>query len=240
MRSVRLRTAVLCSAAIAATWFCSDAASALDVGPVSVPVSVPTGTVTVPPTVAVGPVTVPVPDVAPGLGASATVSPQTGVSATVSLPSAIGPVPVPGVQVDVGPGGTGVTPTPGPTSQPAEVGGAGPSDRSARHAGAWSTSATAASRAVAAPASRLGSLRGERVEGTGSASLPPAAVALQPGAVDASLQHQTPGGLWSLLRDLASAHGLWIALLLIVAIARFAAGGLLRDSFPLRTKRLTT
>jgi hypothetical protein len=58
----------------------------------------------------------------------------------------------------------------------------------------------------------------------------------QPGAVNASLQHQTPGGVWSLLHDLASAHGLWIALLLIVAIARFAAGGLLHDAFRRRAQ----
>jgi hypothetical protein len=149
----------------------------------------------------------------------------------------------PGVRIDVGPGGTGATLAPGSTSQPAAADGGAPATAvttgGARQAGTRSASPAGSSRTVAAPAGP-GSLRGERAEGTGSASLPLAAVELQPGAVDASLQHQTPGGLWSLLRDLAAAHGLWIALLLIIAVARFAAAGLLHDSFPLRTKRLTT
>jgi hypothetical protein len=57
------------------------------------------------------------------------------------------------------------------------------------------------------------------------------AVESQSGAVNASLENRGPGGLWSLLHGLASAHGLWMALMVIIAMARFAAGGLLRDAF---------
>ena len=58
--------------------------------------------------------------------------------------------------------------------------------------------------------------------------------------MNASLQHENPSGLWSLLHDLTSAHGLWIALLLIFGVARFAAGGLFRDAFRRRAHLSST
>jgi hypothetical protein len=236
---LRIRTALLVSTAIAATWFGSDAASALEVGPVSVPVSVPAVSVTVPPALTVGPVTVPVSQVAPGLGASATVSPQTGVGVTVSLPSSIGGVPVlPGaphdVQVGVDSGGAGVTLPPGSSSGVSGTGSqlsASPPGAARYAGGATSPSGAAARRLVPAAPAAANAVDAGRHAGSRASPPPSPAVERQPGAVNASLQPQGSGGLWSLLRDLASAHGLWIVLLLIVAIARVAAGGLMRDAF---------
>jgi hypothetical protein len=232
---------VLCSLAVGATWFCSDAASALDVGPVPVPVEVPPAvTVTVSPDT-IGPVQLPVSDLAPDAGASVSVSPDSGADASLSLPSSIGPVALlPGaphdVQVGIAPDGAGVTLSDGLPSTPgapavdsgtqsSSPGGVVESGTAGARTGSRSASLPSSSGAVkAAPAQHRTS---------DASSLP---VESQSGAVTASLEHQSPGGLWSLLHDLASAHGLWIALLLIVAIARFAAGGLLHDAFRRRAQ----
>jgi hypothetical protein len=220
---------VLFVTAIGATWFCSDAASALDVGPVSVPLPPPPSvTVTVPTTIAVGGAVVPVTQVAPGLGGSVTLSPQTGASATVSLPTSIGPVPVlPGTTTPApgSPAGTGggVAVSRPPQSSPGVV--SRPAQLSVRGADVPRVR-TSTTRALA-----LGAQSRNRAE-----HVPATIVESRPGAVNASLQHSDSGGLWSLLHDLASAHGLWIALLLIVAIARFAAGGLMHDAFRRRIR----
>jgi hypothetical protein len=226
MRTLRIRSALLCSFAVGAAWWFSGSASALDAGPIAVPVQLSSNVaVTVPPAVTVGPVSVPVAKAAPGLGASVRVSPQTGVGASVSLPSSIGPLPVlPGaphaVKVGIGPAGATVT-------APATVQvGAPPSN-------AASTSPRVRSGTSGAPASRVAPLEvhAADVGRRASALWRSPGLPARPGAVNASLQHQSPGGVWSLLHDLTSARVLWIALLLIAAIARFAAGGLLHDAF---------
>jgi hypothetical protein len=230
---------VLCSLAIGATWFCSGAASALDIGPVAVPVPVPPVAVTVPPTITVGPVAVPVSQVAPGLGASVNVSPQTGVGASVSLPSSLGPVPV----VQVGPG-VGVT-LPGGTPSAPGVPGGDPRAASQHSASGDRLRSGAGAAARTGLHTRVPSSTGSR-QANGAQRRSPAShrsmvpVESQPGAVNASLQHENPDGLWSLLQDLTSVHGLWIALLLIVAIAYFTAGGLLRDALRRRAHFIST
>jgi hypothetical protein len=240
---------MLCSLAVGVTWFCSDAASALEVGPVSVQIP-PAVTVTVPTAVTVGPVSIPVSQVAPGLGASVTVSPQTGVGVSGSLPSSIGPVPVlPGaphtVQVGLGPGGPGVALPAGPpsaTGAPTAV--ALSSSPPSLSGAALRSGATAGSRARAGhalvPSSTGPQIANPAQPVTNASPSSSPAVESQPDAVDASLQQQSPGGVWSLLHDLASAHALWIALLLLIAIARFAAGGLLHDAFRRRAHLSST
>jgi len=239
---LRIRTAVLCSTAVVATWFAAGAASALEVGPVSVPVRVPPAvTVTLPAAVTVGPVSVPVSKVAPGFGATVNVSPKTGVGASVSLPSAIGSVPLlPGaphtVQVGLGPGGATVA-LPGVNSSAPGLA-ATPSAKNrttALRSGA--THADARPRVVVSNATNAATSARPRAQGSSDS---PLVVETSPGAVNASLRRQSSGGVWSLLHDLASAHGLWIVLLLIVVVARFAAGGLLHDAIKRRLRLSST
>jgi hypothetical protein len=229
---------MLCSVAIGATWCWSVAASALEVGPISVPVPPPpTVTVTVPPSISVGAVNVPVSQLAPGLGASVAVSPQTGVGASVSLPSSVGPVPLlpaaPSVQAGPGSGGadTAAAGTPAVTGSPVGDAHAVPprlDDGAARASQATGPSQTRF------PATVEGRPIGR--EPMNSAGRRSPVLRSDTGAVNASLEHASPGGLWPLLRDLASAHGLWIALLLILAIGRLAAGGLMHDAFRRRAR----
>jgi hypothetical protein len=96
----------------AVAFLASGPAAAFDLGPVSVPISVPPVNVpvTIPPVVVVGPVAVPTGQIAPGLGAAVTVSPENGVDADVTLPASVGVVPLPtgtdgSVHVGIGPGG---------------------------------------------------------------------------------------------------------------------------------------
>jgi hypothetical protein len=241
---MRFRTLALCSLAIAATWVGSDSASALTIGPVSVPAPPPV-TVTVPPTVTVGPVDVPVSQVAPGLGASVTVSPNGGVAASVSLPSSVGPVPVlPGaphdVQVALGPSDTGLTTPAAPPSAAVPVAGSRSDAQSpAPRRGTASGTRARAQGALAPSAARSQHESTQRL--VPRVSHPPALpVESQDGVVNASLRQPAPGGPWSLFRDLASAHGLWLALLLIVAAGHFAAGGLLRDALRRRARVSST
>ena len=70
MRSVRLASmAAIGIATVGGSWTVATSAAALEIGPVSVPATLPT----------VGPVVVQAPVVAPELGVTATVSPATGV-----------------------------------------------------------------------------------------------------------------------------------------------------------------
>jgi hypothetical protein len=238
---------VSCSLAVVATWLCPAAASALEIGPVSVAVPAPPPvTVTVPPTVAVGPVNVPDSQLAPGLGASVNVSPSAGVSVSVSLPSSVGPVPVVpvapyDVQIALGPSGTR---SPSSAAPPSAT--AGPLDVPRSDAqSSRSSRGTARDPQAGVLAARVpspdGSLRGNSEQRARRVSHQPSIpLESQPGAVNASLQPGGSGGPWSLFLDLASGHGLWIALLLVVAVARLAAGGLLRDALRRRAHVIST
>jgi len=143
------------------------------------------------------------------------------------------------VQIGLGPDGAQVS-LPASTS-PAPSGPVAPGDAGAPPARALTPNrdATPASRAHAGLVPASNAAHAATVAPRTSTRAPrPSAIAVepQPGAVNASLRHQSPGGVWSLLHDLASAPGLWIALLFIVAIARFAAGGLLHDAFRRRAR----
>jgi len=222
---MRMRSALLAAMAISGAFAIltsgPDPASALELGPVSLPVPVTLPTV--------GPVVVEAPAVAPGLGVNATVSPETGVSVAVNTPSALGPIPLPpgasqSVQVAVGadPPRVAVTPATVP-SLPAPL------------------SAGAANRAPGVPVSP------SAVNGPPSATNPSAVAAAtptihrvtpsQPIAVDntanvvnASLRRAARGGVWNLWREVSPARMLWIALLLIALVVHWAVGGFLRDA----------
>jgi hypothetical protein len=56
-----------------------------------------------------------------------------------------------------------------------------------------------------------------------------AAIEETPGAVSASLRRSLPEGTWTFLRALASTHGLFIGLAMLLLVARCALGGMLRD-----------
>jgi hypothetical protein len=51
------------------------------------------------------------------------------------------------------------------------------------------------------------------------------------GAVNASLRSNAVHRSWDLLSEVTSRHGLWLALLLIVLVGRWAFFGFLRDAY---------
>ncbi len=227
MRSVRWASmAAVAIATVAASWMPATSAAALEIGPVSVPVTLPT----------VGPVVVAAPSVAPDLGVTATVSPATGASVAITTPSALGPIALPAgasssiqvalganpAPVAVGPVAVGsVAGAPVVTQRAAAVvdraraaapvssPGRGPT--AAVHAGAGSASP------AGAPVHRVARSRPTAVDN-------PAAV------VNASLRHSAPGGVGNLWRAVAATRWLWLALLLIALVARWAVGGFLLDA----------
>jgi hypothetical protein len=220
---MRLRSILLtCVVGLGASAVVADAASAIELGPVSLP---PTVTVTVPPNVAVGPVVVETPKVLPTLLPTASVgtSPANGVGVDVSLPPVLGPV-LPGlpssVHVSVGPDGVAIA---------------------APDSGSISSSATkVAPRASTARGASFVPAVVATEPTSGGASVPAArdhngAVVPAPsedttGAVNASLRVPQPSAGWNLWRAAASARGLWVALLLIVLVSSWITRGLLRDA----------
>ena len=165
----------------------------------------------------------------PQLGVSVATSPTSGVSVGVTLPPAIGPIPLlPGVphsvQVSVGPGGVGVTSTPsgGTSTGGTSVAGTaptapGPASPTARRVGVTGPGTGAGNDRPRATVARWRT--GQRPAGL--CGFVPGREAI-PGAVSASLRRPAPGGVWRLLRAVTSAHTLWIAL--AVRAARGALG----------------
>jgi len=209
-------------------------ASALEIGPVSVPTKV---TVTVPPTASVGPVVVVTPKVVPKVlpKASVTTSPANGVGVDVSLPPDLGPV-LPGlpnsVQVAVGPNGVGVV-APAPSVPGTPAGPAGASPTSPKNA-APRPRLSSAGPLPATPRSFASTPTG--ASGARAAAYNAGAARTAPSqdtadAVNASLQLRQPNHGWDLWRAAASARGLWIALLLIGLAASWIVHGFLRDAY---------
>ena len=194
-------------------------ASALVLGPVSLPVPV-----TVPPVVA-APVAGATSAVLPHLGVAVTASPSTGVKVGVTLPTAIGPVPLPTaaappVQVRVGGDGAGTTTV---ATTPARAHAAPSSSRPTTSAAARDATTSAANATAAALHNLDVNVRNTPASQT--------ATRLGPhGAVDASLTTpRAESTLGFLLRNAAN-HALWLALLAILALARWALMGLVRDA----------
>ncbi len=227
-------------AAIAGSWMFAGAASALDLGPVSVPVTLPPPVAALVPTI--GPVNVTTPPGTPQLGVSVSTSPTAGVAVGATLPPTIGPIPLlPGVphsvQVAVGPGGIGVGVATRPVGTPS--GGAGASGTTATPANGSTAGSPAATHTPALPApapdpASIGpgqplpaSATGRAPQGAAVSS--PNAEAI-PGAVSASLHRPASGGTWNLLRAATSAHTLWIALAVALLAARWAMNGFVRDA----------
>jgi hypothetical protein len=280
---MRVRAVLLISVACGALLAFASAASALQIGAIDVPLTVPPALETVVGTTPVEPpdATVDVPDTG-------------GVTGGVTSPDSVGPVTVapdsPSVQVTVDPSGVDVTSTPdssgstpaiGSGSDPATDGsGSDASSTPATPDPAISGSAdsppaasdpTASSRgsasadpsAVAARASKPASARAtlptdpvildpvidaataaSAVEGTRGSTAwsgrspagatPPAAAPKEvavPDAVNASLQHAAPGGSWTLAGEAVTGRfALWLALLAILGVVRWALIGLVRDA----------
>jgi hypothetical protein len=245
-------------------------ASALEFGGVSVrapvvapPVGSPTASAELPAAVRVAPIGVNAGKIAPGLGASLSVSPAKGVAGGVTLPTSVGPIalppvpPVPGTPTVLG--GAPVPPVPG---TPTVLGGApvppvprtpqigppdaatGPSGSSASGSSAPGVtrdgkgSATARSShpaSAAAPGAHVSPGGSMRVA-SGARPAPDES----PGSVNASVKHpaaEQSSNLWRAIDAVGSRQGLLVALLVLVLVARFAAGGLLRDA--LRRTRST-
>ena len=215
---VRIRSIVLVGAATVGIGVAlAGPAAALDLGSVSVPVpvSVP---VALPPLVASGPIV------------AVTTSPQTPVGIAVTLPAAIGPIPLlPGaphsVQVTVGGDEASVAIPPPSTSTPAPAASGSTSQSRAPRSHPASPAAVARHTAVVstpviAPSRTARSVRSQA----------PAAGVETPGAVSAALRRPASGGAWSLLHDVTSARALWLALLLALLVARWAIVGVARDA----------
>jgi hypothetical protein len=232
-------------------------AAALQIGPVSVgdgstpislgttPASAPvadTTTTTAPALLTVGPVTVPTPGAVsgllPGLGVSIEPSPSE-TTIGVSLPTAIGPVPLPpgtlqGAQVSLGSDGATVTLDPGSGAPGPTSGSAGPvtgpstGDPSAAVPDPAAPSLRPGSGNVAGPAP-VGSDAPAAAAGAGrpGSAIPTTAT---PGAVNASLRRVAPHSGWSFVRELTSARTLWLALVVIMLVGRWALVGLVRDA----------
>jgi hypothetical protein len=226
---MRTRSVLLATiATVGGSWVVASSASALEIGPVSVPVSTAPGEL---PTV--GPVVVAAPAVAPQLGVTATVSPKTGVAIDVTTPSALGPIPLAGgsqaVHVGIGPGGGSVVVAPA-SGQPATASAHAPALLPAN--GSTPTASDVQSRLRA---SSVQTKLPEHVPpGRSSATSPARANVVATdntaGVVNASLQHPASGGLWDMWRHGASARLLWLALLFIALAANWVVGGFLRDA----------
>ncbi|HUI49647.1 MAG TPA: hypothetical protein VL119_13185 [Acidimicrobiia bacterium] len=236
---MRIRSVLLISAAMTVMyWTGAAAASALQIGPVAVPVTVPAPVATSLPTID-GPVVLPAPagELVPGFGATLTLSATNGVGADVTLPTAIGRVPMlpaapHDVHVVVGPSGAAVGLSPAPqvsvpgrlpeTDSPAATAqSAAPDDSRPDDAGRTHTST---------PAVLPSAPRTQPVISAARPGLPVASIEATPSTVGASVRNPPSGGTWGFARDLASAHGLWIALLLIVIAARVVANRMLRNA----------
>ena len=235
----------------------ADPASALDLGPVLQPVSVPPVVVTVPSTVAVGPITVATPTTVPS--PTVTVSPTTGVGIGVTIPPSLGPVTLlpdggESVQVAIGPGGVGVSAAPvsNPASTPPPAPGAAPPPVATPGAAASDPPPVPVASPVRAPSrARVGGAKPDAARATNTATEAPTADRVSgvthrvtadgtdpAGAVHASLRHQSPAGAWDLFGTVTSSWRLWLALVLIVLVARWALGGILTDA--VRRARLSS
>ncbi|MDQ1433530.1 MAG: hypothetical protein QOF59_346, partial [Actinomycetota bacterium] len=214
-------------------------ASALDLGGVSVrapvvapPVGSPTASAELPAAVRVAPIGVNAGKIAPGLGASLSVSPAKGVAGGVTLPTSVGPIalppvpPVPGTPTVLG--GAPVPPVPRtPQIGPPDAA-TGPSGSSASGSSAPGVTRDGKGSATARsshPASAAGP--GAHVSPGGSmrvASGARPAPDESPGSVTASVKHPAPeqsSNLWRAIDAVGSRQGLLAALLVLVLVARF-------------------
>jgi hypothetical protein len=278
---MRVRAVLLIPLICGALMAFAGAASALQIGRVNVPLTVP-----------------PVPPLAPVVGtnpielsdANVNVTPNDGVAIGVTIPGSVGPVTVSpdpsSVQVTVDPSGVAVTTTPdssastpaaGSDSAPAtDASGSDASSGSATSdpatSGAADSPPTALGSKASSPVSDLPANRPAEVANASTAvhsrakpSTDPfvgAAAALSavpgtqgstasvggssrgatplasapkevavPDAVNASLQHPAPGGSWTLAREAVTGRfALWLALLAVLGVIRWALIGLVRDA----------
>jgi hypothetical protein len=281
---MRVRAVLLIPFACGALMAFAGAASALQIGPVSVPLTVP-----------------PVPALAPVVGTNPIALPDANINGTandgvaigVTIPDSVGPVTVSpdpsSVQVTVDPSGVAVTTTPDSsasapttgsgsapatdasgsdvpsvpaTSDPASTGSADSpptasvpkasspvSDLPAnQHTAVASAPASSRSKSSVKPstdpfvgaAAAVSGIPGTTRESTvsiggSSRGATPVASAPKevavPDAVNAVLQHVAPGGSWTLAREAVTGRfGLWLALLAILGVVRWALMGLVRDA----------
>ncbi len=229
-------------------------ASALTVGPISVnvpipkPVDVPESVpvnVTVPKTVRIGPIVFTTPALPT---ASVTVAPDKGVAVGVTIPPALGPIPLlpnapHSVQVTVGAGsgdvGVGVSAPAAPGSASTPVAPVNPPPSVTPALPSAPSLPTTPQRPVAAPVIGIPAVATAPAHATRSPSGSTRSDAEAPVAgtpsrvsstVNASLQRPAPLGTWALVRDVAGHFELWLALFAILAIARWALVGLVRDA----------
>jgi len=198
--------------AIAATGvvgvLCADA-YAVELGPVSVPVTVPPLTV--------GPVAVNAPGGASQPIVSVTLAPPPGTPVAITI------TPPPRLQRDpLLPVQSG----PVPSSSSSASASSAPAASSA--SGASASVSSSSSSATAAPPHRVQMPDARASAAIGDASLP----------ISASLRQPGSDGTWGLLREAASARGLWLALAIILLVAQYFARGLLRDA--IRRARLVS
>ena len=215
---MRLRGMLLIPLTTVGAWMLADSASALDLGLASTAVPVP-------PRPAVGPVVVATPGVVPHLGAHASASSR-GIGVDVTVPSAgavsVGPVAPGSVQLWLGSDGAPAAPPRAPAPGGRMPVASSPSSSSAvrsqaPRAPSSSSTATRAATARAGPVPDAHAVQSAAIEET-------------PGAVSASLRRPVPEGAWTLLRALASTHGLLLGLAMLLLVARCALGGMLRDA----------
>jgi hypothetical protein len=217
-RIVRLRGMLLISLTTVGAWMLADSASALDLGLASTPLPIP-------PMPAVGPVVVATHGLVPQIGAHASASSR-GIGVDVTVPSvgavSVGPGAPGSVQLWLGSGGAPAArprapapgePVPVPTSPRSSSAVRSPAPR----APSSSSTSTRAAPARAASVPDAHAVQSAAIEET-------------PGTVSASLRRPVPDGTWTLLRALASTHGLLLGLAMLLLVARCALGGMLRDA----------
>lgn len=232
---MRVRSTVLaCVVGFGATWMWAGSASALAIGPIAVP-----------PKITVGPVVVDTPSVpsVPSVvpKASVTASPTTGVRVGVSLPPALGAVPllsgVPhSINVAVGTdGGVSVSPVTGASFAP---GSRTPVPNPTDHARASSPAARALGSSSNTASERNGVARVSTSRAQRLTAAAPTVNKDTSAAVNASLRVPAPGGTWNLLREVTSSRALWLALMMIGLVACWTVRGFLRDA--LRRDRLVS
>jgi hypothetical protein len=229
---MRVRSTVLaCVVGFGATWMWAGSASALAIGPIAVP-----------PKIEVGPVVVDSPSGPSVLPkASVTASPTTGVRVGVSLPPALGAVPLlsalpHSINVAVGTdGGVSVSPVTGASFAPGS-GTATPS--STDHARASSSAARTAGSSSSTVSEQNGVARVSTSRARHLVAVAPTMNEDTSAAVNASLRVPAPGGTWNLLREATSSRSLWLALMMIGLVACWAVRGFLRDA--LRRDRLVS
>jgi hypothetical protein len=218
-------------AMVGAGWVSAGAASALDLGPVSlpVPVTVPAGPAQVVDTLSS--------ETLPNLGVDVGASPTTGVGITVTPPSALGPVPLPAgdtppIQVTIGGGGviTGVGTLPLSSPQPGGRTQTSPGPfRSATPTPITHSSINKPPFGVSMPAVPAATSGATGNPAASQIAPPPARTLDGNQAVSATLRESGPQATLAFLQKVASRAALWIALFAILGLARWALAGLVRD-----------